>query len=95
MSYCRPSADGIVLALQIVPRARSNAVGEVRDGRLVIRLTAPPVDDAANRELVAYLARCLGVPARAVRILSGARSRRKRVAIAGVTETDWQRALQG
>jgi uncharacterized protein len=95
LSYCQPSADGVVLTLQVIPRARKNAAGEVRDGRLVVRLTAPPVDDAANRELVAFLAGRLGVPARAVQIVSGERSRRKRVAILGITEGDCRRALQG
>jgi len=50
-----------------------------------IRLTSPPVDDAANEELTALLARELGVPRAAVRIVSGARARSKLVEVVGVS----------
>ena len=64
-----------------------------RDGHLLIRVAAPPVDDAANDTLVEFLARTLGVPRRAVRIVSGARSRNKRVAISGVSRSDVDKRL--
>ena len=51
--------------------------------RCVVRVAAPPVDGAANDALIAFLADALHVPRRAVRIVSGERSRQKRVAIAG------------
>ena len=50
-----------------------------------IRLTSPPVDDAANEELVALLAEALGVPRSEVRIVSGARARSKIVEVVGAT----------
>lgn len=50
-----------------------------------IRLTSPPVDDAANEELIALLARELGVPRDAVRIVSGARARSKLVEVVGAS----------
>lgn len=51
-----------------------------------IRLAAPPVDGAANEELVRFLAERLGVPRTAVRIVAGETGRRKRVAVVGVGE---------
>ena len=60
-------------------------MGGVRDGALVVRLAAPPVDGAANTALTEFLSEALGVPRRAVSIVSGERGRRKRVAVAGVT----------
>jgi uncharacterized protein YggU (UPF0235/DUF167 family) len=57
----------------------------VRDGALVVRTTSPPVDDAANDALRALLARTLRLPPSAISIVSGARTRRKRVAIDGLS----------
>ena len=56
----------------------------MRDGAVVIRLAAAPVDGAANAELIDVLARALRVPKRDVAIVSGERSRNKRVRIAGM-----------
>jgi uncharacterized protein len=78
--------DGTVgFAVRVQPRAsRDEIVGEYRGG-LKIRLTAPPVDDRANEALCKQLASRLKVPLAAVRIVSGERSRAKRVEIHGVT----------
>lgn len=54
-------------------------------GALKIRIAAPPVDDAANRALVEFLAECLGLAKRAVRIVAGASSRTKVLEADGVT----------
>jgi uncharacterized protein YggU (UPF0235/DUF167 family) len=50
-----------------------------------IRLTSPPVDDAANEELIALLAKALSLPRGAVRIVAGARARSKLVEVVGAT----------
>ena len=52
---------------------------------MVVRLAAPPVEGAANDALIEFLADRLHVARRAVRIVSGARGRQKRVAVSGVT----------
>ena len=71
--------------VHVQPRAsRSEITGE-RDGALRVRLTAPPVDNAANEALVEALAKALRVPRRDIRIVAGATSRRKVVEIDGVT----------
>jgi hypothetical protein len=57
----------------------------VRQGALLVRLGAAPVDGAANDALVRLLAESLDVPRRAVRLVSGERARQKRVRIAGLT----------
>jgi len=67
--------------VQVVPRAsRSEIVGE-HNGALRVRLAAPPVDGAANRELVAVLARALHVARSAVMIDAGHAAKTKRVTI--------------
>ena len=57
----------------------------MRDGRLIVRVTAPPVDSAANDAVVALLAARFGVPKRAVRIVSGERARNKTVEVEGIS----------
>ena len=79
--------DGaLVVAVRVQPRAsRDEVVGEM-DGALKIRLQAPAVEDRANDALCEYLAALLKTPKSAVRILSGERSRIKRIEIRGVTK---------
>ena len=87
------SRDGVVMDVRVIPRARRAGLAGVRDGALLLRLTAPPVEGAANAEVVAILADALGVPTGAITILSGHRNRLKRVAIAGITTDEAARAL--
>ena len=75
----------MVLNVRVIPRAAKNAVGGRRGDALVIRLAAPPVDGAANDALVAYLAELFEQPRRSIEILSGHKSRDKRVRIHGLT----------
>jgi len=81
----RQTPTGVDLDVRVIPRARRTEVAGLRDDGLVIRLAAPPVEGAANDALVAFVAEWLAVPRRAVHILSGERSRRKRLSVDGVT----------
>jgi uncharacterized protein (TIGR00251 family) len=82
-----PGPDAAV-ELWIQPRASREAVIGERDGRVAIRLQAPPVEGAANSALIRFLARSLGCPASAVRLLRGHRGRRKLVAVAGLSAAE-------
>lgn len=84
---------GCTLAVRVVPRAKRTEAAGVRAGALLVKLAAPPVEGAANEALVAFLAARLGVPRRAVALVSGTRSREKRVAIDGVSATEVARRL--
>lgn len=77
--------DGAVrFAVRVQPRAsRSGIVGE-HGGALKVRLSAPPVDGAANEALVELLAEAFGVPRRAVRVITGLAARGKTVEVDGV-----------
>jgi len=78
--------DGEVrFSVRVQPRASRNAIEGLREGALVVRLTAPPVEGEANDALVRLLAARLNVPKSAVRILAGERGRVKRVSVEGVT----------
>lgn len=70
------------------PRASRDAIEGECLGALVVRLTAPPVEGEANAALARVLGRALEVAPSAVRLLSGATSRRKRVHVAGVSAAD-------
>ena len=65
----------------VVPRASRSEIAGERNGALRVRLASPPVDGAANRELIALLAKALSVPRSAVAIDSGHNSRTKRVTV--------------
>jgi len=81
--------------VHVVPRAaRTEVMGRHGDA-VKIRLAAPPVDGAANAELVRFLAERLGVARGAVTVQAGASSRRKTVAIAGITSQQAQHVLLG
>ena len=77
----------VILHVRVQPRASKDEIAGVIDGALKVRLQAPALEDRANIALCEFLAQRLGAPKSAVRILSGERSRIKRVEIRGVTET--------
>lgn len=82
------------LVVHVVPRARTTAVAGRHGEALKIRLAAPPVDGAANDELVRFLADRLNVPRSAVTIAAGRAGRRKTVKIAGVATAVALRTLE-
>jgi uncharacterized protein len=80
--------DGVMLTVRVIPRAGRSGPAGVRDKAILIRLNAPPVEGASNSELIDLLADLLNVPKRDVTIVSGERSRLKRVRVVGVSATD-------
>lgn len=77
----------MILTIRVIPRSSKSAITGRRGDAIVVRLAAPPVDGAANEALTEYLARVFDRPTRDVRILSGAKSRDKRVQIDGISES--------
>jgi uncharacterized protein (TIGR00251 family) len=86
--------DGVFIDVRVIPRASRSAIAGARDGSLLVRLTAPPVEGAANAELVCLIAEVLEVPKRAVAVVSGERSRQKRIKVTGLTEREVAQRLQ-
>jgi len=80
--------------VHVVPRARTTDVAGRHGDTLKIRIAAPPVDGAANEELVRFLAKRLAVPRSAVTIAAGLTGRRKTVKISGVETADALRTLE-
>lgn len=87
LEMARNQADGALhFRVRVQPRANRNEIAGEVDGALKVRLLAPALEDRANEALIEFLAELLKTPKAAVRILSGHRSRNKRVEIRGVTE---------
>ena len=78
--------DAVIMAVRVQPRASKTEIAGVMDGALKVRLQAPALEDRANEALCEFLAQLLKTPKSAVRILSGHRSRSKRVEIRGLTQ---------
>ncbi|MBN1283093.1 MAG: YggU family protein [Proteobacteria bacterium] len=79
--------DGVTIECRVSPRAGRSRVKGMRDGVLQVALAAPPVEGAANDEIIELLSKELGVPRSRISILRGARSRTKVVLIQGVDKS--------
>lgn len=82
----------MLITIRVLPRSSKNIL-EWEQGQLKARLTAPPIDGAANEALIALVAERLGVPRRTISIVRGATSRQKTVKIVGLSLEDVQRRI--
>jgi uncharacterized protein len=86
--------EGGLLRVRVQPRAaRTEIVGWRADGTLSVRVSAPPVEGAANTAVGALLAGALGVQTSAVTVVHGERGRDKTVRVAGLTLDEMKRRL--
>lgn len=85
--------SSVTLSIRIQPRSSKNEIVTMESGALKIRLTAPPVDGAANEALVKFLAQTLSIPKSHVEIVSGHTSREKIVRISGMSGAEVKRVL--
>jgi uncharacterized protein (TIGR00251 family) len=88
-----PTATGVLLRLRVQPRASREEVAGVTADTIRLRLTAPPVDGAANEALIRFLAAKLNVPQSALELVSGRTGRTKVVAVTGVSVVEAARRL--
>jgi uncharacterized protein (TIGR00251 family) len=77
-----------VLSVRVIPRASKSGITGRRGDAIVVRLAAAPVQGAANDALIDFLSTAFGCPRRNVTIVSGQKSRDKRVFIEGITDAD-------
>ncbi len=87
-SWLQVRPDGVVICLKVQPRASRNEVGDPIGSELKVKVTAPPVDSAANEALIRFLVERLGCARNAVQLVRGATSRHKQVLIVGVPAAD-------
>jgi len=81
-----PRPEGVLLPLRVQPRASRDEIVGWQNGALRVRVTAPPVDGAANAAISALLAGALRVPPSSISVVRGTRGRDKLVSIAGLDE---------
>lgn len=79
--------------VRLQPRASKNEVAGLLQGAVKIRLTSPPVDNRANRQLEKFLASILEVPRTSIEIVAGEKSRLKTVAVNGLEESEVQQRM--
>jgi uncharacterized protein len=84
---------GVRIEMRVIPRASKNAIEGIRGGRLLVTVTAPPVDRAANAAIVEVVSKAMGLPKRDVTIVAGDRSRNKSIVLSGLTATEVGRRL--
>ena|SRR5436189_4006489 len=81
--YLRAQSDGVLLSVKLQPRASLNEIGEPLGNELRIKVTAPPVDAAANEALLRLLAEVLDCPRNRVELVRGKTSRHKTIKLYG------------
>lgn len=91
--YLSPRNDGVWLAVKVQSRASRNEVGEALGNELKVKVTAPPVDSAANEALIRFLAEKLKCPRGYIRILRGHSSRHKQILIEKIPPKEIVRRL--
>ena len=87
-NFIRVQPDGVLLSIKLQPRASVNEIGDVLGDELRVKVTAPPVDAAANEALVRLLAKALDCPRNRVELVRGNTSRHKVVKVYGVSEVE-------
>ena len=77
------TSEGVTLRLHLQPRASKTEICGIQGDELKVRVTSPPVDDAANKLCIEFFAKMFKLPKSAVSIISGQKSRHKRLHISG------------
>ena len=94
-SFLRSHANGVYIQIKIQPRANKDEIGDVLGDELKVKVTAPPVDTAANEALVGFLAKLLQCPRRSVQLVRGQTSRHKVVFVEGLDAQTAAARLRG
>ena len=87
-TFLRETSGGTLLSVKLQPRASTNEIGAPLGDELKIKVTAPPVDAAANQALVEFLAEKLGCSRGKVELLRGHTSRHKTIMLHGFKAAD-------
>jgi len=89
----KQDGTGVVIKVRVQPRASHNSLAGEMEGALKVRLTAPPVDGAANEACCKFFAQLFGVAKTDVEIMSGHSGRNKLIRIKGINESQARTVL--
>jgi hypothetical protein len=88
MVRLRESKKGLTFDIQVIPHASRAEIAGVQEGAFKVKVTAPPVEGAANEACIKLLARELGLKKSQMEISSGAKSRKKTVMIKDISKAE-------
>lgn len=94
-AWLRPVEAGVEIDVKVTPKSSKESIGPIRDGRLVVKVNAPPDQGKANKAVCKLVASRLGVAKSNVSVVSGETSRSKRLRVVGPSEADVTTALEG
>ena len=92
-SYVHETEGGVILRVQVQPRASRDEVAGAHGDAIKIRVTSPPVEGAANTHLLAFLAKKLGIPRSRLELRAGSRSRLKSIVVQGMSAAEVRKRL--
>ena len=84
--YLRAHDNGIVIKVKVTPNSSRNILAQDYGDHLLVKLTSPPVEGKANKQLLKFIGKKLGVPPSSIKILRGHSSREKVLFISGIDE---------
>lgn len=90
----RQRGEAVAFSVRVVPRASRNTIAGIQDGAVRIRLTAPPVEGAANEALISFLSSVLRVPKRDIELVSGQTAPNKVVSVSGLSAEEVEARLR-
>jgi uncharacterized protein len=79
---------GCLIQIKVIPRAPSTLIEGMRDGALLVKLSAPPVEGQANESLLRFIAQVCDVPRRSVSLERGEKARRKVIRVQRMTRAE-------
>ncbi len=88
LPFVRQTAEGVVVRLHVVPRSSRTELCGLHGDALKLKVQAPPVEGAANKEIQRFLAKSLKIPKKSIQLVSGATSRQKEFLIKGLKAED-------
>jgi len=92
--FLSETGDGVLISCRVVPSSSRNMFSEICDGYLKIKVTAAPVEGKANKALVAFLAKILGVAKSDVIIVKGETGKIKKIAVRDINAGDAMKKIQ-
>ncbi|HTY26192.1 MAG TPA: DUF167 domain-containing protein [Desulfomonilaceae bacterium] len=93
--YLEEREDGVIIKVKVTPNSSKNALTQPVGDRLGIKLTSPPVEGKANKQLIKFLAKKLGVPPSSIMVLHGQTSREKVLFVMGMDRADVREKIEG
>jgi len=84
MISIQETKEGVVFSIRVIPRSSRSEIAGIQDDALKLKITSPPVEGKANEACIRVLSDLLGVRKSQITIVSGHKSRNKRIAVSGI-----------